>query len=491
MVRSYLISLLRLDTNETLTEAESARVPTLAETARAATVHLKMLDDSGKLISTGSGFFVQKNIIVTNYHVIKNTTEGTAKLVNRSTTYKIEGVTARNTARDLALLKVTTSDIAPLPLGDSDAARIGETVYVAGSPKDLEGTFSEGILSNWHDAHTKERFLMTAATSPGSSGGPVLNRHGEVIGVASGSHRDGQSLHYAVPAKYIHSLLSIPPVLKPLREIGGGSYRRRHGLRRDSVGAAASLRWGHDSLRRGNYALAVDDFTKAIYALPNNLPAYLGRAQAQEKLGRYREALRDYDRATRLDLDNANTYLDRGQVLELLKLDTEAIEDYDTAIRLKPRVPHAYALRGRAKAKVRHYAEAIADYSTAIQLTPTDASLYLERAAAYEKFGMDAEALADYDTVIRLRSDDAHAHEKRGHLKQKIHHYLAAIEDYDIAIRLSQNNASLYLARAEAKKRLGRPAGAKRDLYNARRLAVKAEKSELRDAIDLLLQILD
>ena len=74
------------------------------------------------------------------------------------------------TDNDLALLKVTAYGIKPLSLDDSDTVKIGETVYVAGNPKGLEGTFSDGIISSRRDTYTKERLQMTAPISPGSSG---------------------------------------------------------------------------------------------------------------------------------------------------------------------------------------------------------------------------------------------------------------------------------------------------------------------------------
>ena len=143
-----------------------------------------MKDSNGKPLGFGSGFFVKPNLIATNYHVIAGAARGTAKLVGKSTTYKIEGFTATYKFNDLTLLKVSASGINPLPIGNSDAVKIGETVYVVSSPKGLEGTFSDGIISGRHGGHAKGRLQMTAPISPGSSGGPVLNRKGEVIGVS-------------------------------------------------------------------------------------------------------------------------------------------------------------------------------------------------------------------------------------------------------------------------------------------------------------------
>ena len=65
------------------------------------------------------------------------------------------------------LLKVSAYGIKPLPLGNSDAVKIGEKVYVAGNPKGLEGTFSDGIISSRHGGHAKGRLQMTASISAG------------------------------------------------------------------------------------------------------------------------------------------------------------------------------------------------------------------------------------------------------------------------------------------------------------------------------------
>ena len=190
-------------------------VPEIAEKALAATVYLEMKDSTGKTLGFGSGFFVKPNLIATNYHVIAGASSGTAKLVGKHTTYKIEGFTATDEANDLVLLKVTAYRIKPLSLGNSDAIKIGETVYAAGNPKGLEGPFSDGIISSRRDRDVKERLQMTAPISPGSSGGPVLNKKGEVIGVSFMSLEGGQNLNFAIPSLYLKTLLSLSGTVKP------------------------------------------------------------------------------------------------------------------------------------------------------------------------------------------------------------------------------------------------------------------------------------
>ena len=188
----------------------------IAEKALTATVYLQMMDRSGKTLGIGSGFFVGENQIVTNFHVVDGAAKGTAKQVSEDTKYTIEGVSATDRKNDLAILKVTAIGVAPLLLGDSDAVKIGETVYVAGNPQGLEGTFSNGIISSIRERYTRKRLQMTAPISQGSSGGPVLNGKGEVIGVSSATIKGGQNLNFAIPSNYIKAMLARSNRTKPL-----------------------------------------------------------------------------------------------------------------------------------------------------------------------------------------------------------------------------------------------------------------------------------
>ena len=183
--------------------AANAQTPQqIAKKALSATVLLVTEDANGELLGYGSGFFVKSNQIATNFHVIDGAAQGTVKRVGQETEYTIEGVTALNENHDLAILQVEVSGVQPLPLGDSDAVEIGDTVYVAGNPKGFfEGTFSDGIISAVRGDSTSKRLQMTAPVSSGSSGGPVLNSSGEVIGVSFATFRGGQNLNFRHPLK--------------------------------------------------------------------------------------------------------------------------------------------------------------------------------------------------------------------------------------------------------------------------------------------------
>ncbi len=490
----------------------------IAEKALAATVYLEMKDANGKTLGIGSGFFVKPNIIATNYHVIEGAAKGTAKLVGKDTTYNIEGVTATDKTNDLALLKVTAygiygvKGIKPLSLGDSDKVRIGETVYVAGNPKGLEGTFSDGIISSRRDKGAKERLQMTAPISPGSSGGPVLNRRGEVIGVSVAVHRalDAQNLNFAIPSKYLKTLLIRSGTTRPL------------GKTNVSITAKTYFQWGNAKYDLGNYKGAIADYNKSLQLDPNSDGTYYNRGIVKVKLGQYAAAIVDFDTTIRLKPDDAEAYNNRGLAKDELGQHAAAIADYDTAIRLKPNLATAYTNRGGAKSELGQYAAAIVDCDTAIRLKSDDAEAYTNRASA--KLGLEqyASAITDCDTAIRLKPDLVGAYVNRGNAKYKLKQYNTAIDDYNTAIRLKSelpeayynrglvkgilkqytaaiadfdtaihqksDYALAYQNRGVAKYALGRTLDAKQDFQTALKLAEKVGDARLKTHIESILQ---
>ena len=199
--------------------AATAQTPQqIAQKAFRSTVLLVMEDANGQPLSLGSGFFVGDGQIATNFHVVEGAARGYAKLVGKETKFNIDGYTAIDEKRDLIILKVTTFGGQSILLGNSDFAQVGETVYAVGNPRGLEGTFSQGIISSIRPVGIDRLIQITAPLSPGSSGGPVLNRKGEVIGVSVLTIRDGQNLNFAIPSNYLKTLLTKVGYAKPLSQ---------------------------------------------------------------------------------------------------------------------------------------------------------------------------------------------------------------------------------------------------------------------------------
>jgi 2-alkenal reductase len=158
-------------------------------------VSLQVVGDQGG--SLGSGFvYDDQGHILTNYHVV----EGAKQLeVDFTSGYKIYGtVIGTDPDSDLAVVKVNApaSELHPLPLGDSNSLKVGQTVIAIGNPFGLSGTMTTGIISALGRTLDSQRgapsggfftagdIIQTdAAINPGNSGGPLFNLNGEVIGV--------------------------------------------------------------------------------------------------------------------------------------------------------------------------------------------------------------------------------------------------------------------------------------------------------------------
>ena len=170
-------------------------------------VMLVTRDAKNHLLALGSGFIVDNDVIATNLHVWTGAAKGVASFIGSDLEYPVKGIVAKDVEHDLVLLRIAASNAPTLPLGNSATLSIGEKVYSVGNPEGLEGTFSEGIVSSVRNFDSGSLVQITAPISAGSSGGPVLNARGEVIGIATATLKEGQNLNFAIPSAYLQALL--------------------------------------------------------------------------------------------------------------------------------------------------------------------------------------------------------------------------------------------------------------------------------------------
>ena len=203
---------------------EPRRTPQeIARAAFPAVVMVVLRQEGSARTSLGSGFFVGDGLVATNFHVIAGMTDGWVRLIGQEEKLTLAGVVAVDRLHDLAILKVGSGGPAPLPLGRSNALSVADKVYAIGNPHGLEGTFSEGLVSSIRRQELETMLQISAPISQGSSGGPVFDDRGLVVGVAVGMLEDGQNLNFAIPVDYLIALLGKLEAPVSLADAGGAA----------------------------------------------------------------------------------------------------------------------------------------------------------------------------------------------------------------------------------------------------------------------------
>src|SRR4029453_8748793 len=230
---------------------------------------------------------------------------------------------------DIAVLKIDApaTYIRPLPL-DKTSPQEGESVVVIGNPLGLEGSVTNGIVSAVRDIPTFGRIIqITAPISSGSSGSPVVNMQGQVIGIATLQITGGQSVNFAIPSERISQLQATTPMsLSDLVVAAGRNKRAR---------AVQFFRDGLSFLSKDDCEKALPYFETAVESDSKYAEAWAEPGFCNEKLGRHAEAIEASKKAVSLR-PSAESHFNIGLASYYLKQYREAVENYRQAIRIDP-----------------------------------------------------------------------------------------------------------------------------------------------------------
>jgi S1-C subfamily serine protease len=188
----------------------------------------------GPMSGGGTGFLIDpKGIIATNHHVIDEASDARIRFMSGAI-YEEVWVLVADSAADLALLQIDLSqptegdpvDVESCTLGDSDDVTVGERAISIGNPLGLDHTLTTGIVSARRTYRGRQWIQMSTPVSPGNSGGPLFDGHGQVIGVttaiiAGGFGGIAQNLNLAVPIKELQARMK--PSYPDKRKLGTGS----------------------------------------------------------------------------------------------------------------------------------------------------------------------------------------------------------------------------------------------------------------------------
>ena len=189
---------------------------------------LKIYDVNNNIIATGSGFLAFDDLtVVTNYHVIEGA-YAIDVISEDNQTFNVKEVLNYDIDKDIVLLKLNISTkFKVLNLDLSPVVKKGDEIVVIGSPLGLKNPISNGIVSSIIQEDDNESIQITAPISSGSSGGPLFNNKGKVVGITYASYEGGQNLNLAIPIKYAIDLKNNNSKNVPIKEFKNSLYGRQ------------------------------------------------------------------------------------------------------------------------------------------------------------------------------------------------------------------------------------------------------------------------
>ncbi len=406
--------------------AHAASPEEVFERAAPSVVVVERVDRAAERNGFASGVVTATSRVVTSCHALVNTAGAQVRVNGMRLASRLEFV---DLERDLCQLEVDGLQVPAVPIVPASQLKVGQRVYAIGTPKGLELTLSEGLISSLRPRSKSFVIQTTAPMSRGSSGGGLFDTEGRLIGISAFQYARGQNLNFAVPAGWVPEL-----------------PQRAH-ARWSKAGLAASAahrlgaRW-LPLMDIGNFEAALQVAREWVVAEPTGaLPrSALGRTYGALK--RQEEAVMALRSALKLEPGLTRAWVDLGAAQSALGDPREALHAYDEALRIDGRLAEARRGRGEALTQLARYDEAVAELHSAIDLDPSYAKTWDSLALAHATEGRLDLAAAACRKGLKLNPESALLWYRFGLLQAQRGRGMQAIQAYQETLRLSPTYAA-------------------------------------------------
>ena len=414
-------------------------LPALVKRIEPSIVVILTYNKAEKMQGLGSGFFISRDgDVITNYHVLHGARQAVIR-TSDGKAYPVKRVIAEDREGDLIRISVDIPEGVVSPLSISPSfPEVGERIAVIGTPLGLEKTVSDGIVAAIREIPEFGKIIqLTAPISSGSSGSPVVNMRGEVIGVATFFIMQGQNLNFAIPGERIKGLKQV--VLKTLAE------REEMGMEESIAFAQRLYATGLRYLWIEAWNQALPFFEEAVKQNGRYAEAYFQIGFCRGKLGHYQDAIEPYQEAIRIKPEDAEIYNNLCVAYGMVGRYDEAIAICKQAIGLEPDLAEAHNNLAWSYHKAGRLEEAVGSSKQAIRIKPDLATAHFNLGNNYLILGKRQEAMEAFKEAIRIQLDYAEAHLNLGAAYDRLGRFEEAIESYKQAVRIKPRLAEAYL----------------------------------------------
>jgi hypothetical protein len=339
------------------------KLPKLIKKMQPSIVSIITYDKDKEPLSSGTGFFINKQgNMITNHHVLEDAYSAEVKTYDGHT-YKILKIVAVNKKADIIMATVNVPGKVDYLKLSTALPLVGSKVFVIGNPKGFDHTVSDGIISSLRiDSDYGQVIQITAPISPGSSGSPVINMKGEVIGVATYYYSEGQNLNFSIPSIKIKEL-------KPVQNFSLAKWQEIKDFKQDEI-LMVLLKDGERFLTQEKYVNALAAFISVNGQLPNVPEVSFLIGVCYQNLERFNDAIDSYKIAIELNPEYGEAYLKLAEIYFKQEKLKKAIKFCDKAIELNKEYSEAYYLRGSIKAALGDVTGSDSDYKIAKEIAP-------------------------------------------------------------------------------------------------------------------------
>jgi Flp pilus assembly protein TadD len=373
-----------------------SRTAALVKKVKPAVVQVITYDASGKASKLGTGFFVNAaGDVITCRHVMEGATGANVR-TSGGVDYPVTGIVAEDVDGDMVKLAITGSysSLPFLPLAP-DSPSQGDPILVVGNPEGLGWTVSDGIVSAVRPIPGFGALVqITAPISQGSSGSPVINAKGQVVGVVDFYWATGQNLNFAMPVSRIASLKGKTAL--SLRNWTSGGPAEPPGAAQDEV------KQGLNDMSAGDCDAALDHFLNALKDNPNDALAWALGGYCWAQVGNWEMAAQCFERVVKLVPEWAEAHYDLGLAYGNLGRYDDEVREENEAIRIKPDYAEAHCNLGVAYGGLGRYEDAVRECKEAIRLKPDFALAHFSLGLAYVFLGDRGAALDEYNILKKL-----------------------------------------------------------------------------------------
>jgi len=398
-------------------------------------------DVNSNVANIGTGFFIDdKGHLITNYHVLVGKFGAEIKTADGST-YPIKSVVAENQATDLikVLVDIPHEKVHWMKVSE-EMPPVAQRVMVVGSPMGLEQSVSDGIVSSVREIPGIGIFFqMSAPISPGSSGSPVVNMDGKVVGVATFQFVQGQNLNFAISGKSILALKTNRSG-QTLTEWTYGQSNQKPML------AGELCRKGFSFSINGQDQKALQYFKKATENDPNSTTAWYGLGYCYAGKNSHNDAIEAYKQAIRTDPTNELSYFHLGNYYHKIERYDEAIESYKTVVSMNPDFEAAHFNLGIIYTQIGQLMQAKEAFQNVVRINPKASKAYYNIGVSATKLGQYPQAIDAYKKAIDTDPEFVEAHFNLGLIFGELGETRDQMEAFKQAIRINPDFAAAHYA---------------------------------------------